>query len=115
MTIRPSRGCVLTRCTPHSGISMTTPNLLVRQPDPPIEYGPFRAYRRTDGKIAVVDVRRPFADRTVKLYTSEDAARDAVREPPKTPSARSWGWGGSSCRRPFASLSTRVFSNFEEA
>jgi hypothetical protein len=53
---------------------------VVPQPDPPIEAGAFKAYRRVDGKIAIVDNRRHFADRTIKLFTSEDAARRAVTE-----------------------------------
>lgn len=35
---------------------------------------PYRVYRRTDGRFAVVDERRAMGDRTVEVFPSEAAA-----------------------------------------
>jgi hypothetical protein len=55
-------------------------SLVVPPLDPPIERGPFKAYRRSDAKIAIVDGRRRLGDGTVRLVMSEEAAEPAVLE-----------------------------------
>jgi hypothetical protein len=53
-------------------------NPIVRQPEPPIEAGHFRAMRRSDGRYAILDDRRHFADATVAVVRTEGQARDSV-------------------------------------
>ena len=38
----------------------------------------YRAYTRTDGRIAIVDLDRPFGDRTVLHVESKEAAELAI-------------------------------------
>ncbi len=64
----------------HRGGAGASQSILCPPLDPPIEAGPLKAFRRTDGKIAITDERRRIADRTIRLVTSEHAARVAVRE-----------------------------------
>lgn len=51
---------------------------VVDQPNPPIEAGPFRALRRTDGKIAICDTRRHCSKWTIEVTSDEGFARRRV-------------------------------------
>jgi hypothetical protein len=48
-------------------MSPPTASPVVRLPDPPIEQGPFRAYWRTDGRLVVLDTRRPLGKWALEL------------------------------------------------
>jgi hypothetical protein len=51
---------------------------IVEQPHPPIEAGHFKAWRRTDGKLAIVDARLHWSKSTVAVVKGEKAAKASV-------------------------------------
>jgi hypothetical protein len=61
-------------------VTKASPSPVVSLFDPPIRQGSYEALRRTDGKIAILDTRKPMGQRTIRLVMSEGAARAVVAE-----------------------------------
>jgi len=51
---------------------------VVEQPHPPIEAGYYKAWRRTDGKWAIVDRRQHYAASPAAVVKTEKQARASV-------------------------------------
>jgi hypothetical protein len=49
-------------------------------PDPDIQFGHFRVLPRTDGKWAVIDLRRDPGARTIKAFSKKETAVEAAEK-----------------------------------